>query len=100
MWMTPPADALAWLDQCIEEAQESLAHLSDALVYLYACALPDELPGGRLPPETARLLLAEQRRCQLASALIRRLDGHVRAEMARLREPHAVSLAPAEPVQV
>ncbi len=81
----PPADALAYLDQSIEEAHESLAQLSDALSYVWSCALPDTLPGGKVPPETEGILLAEQRGCQLAAALIRRLERHVRPEMARLQ---------------
>jgi len=96
MCLSPPADALARLDQCLEEAQESLMALSDALVSLASCSEPDELPGGRVPPETEHILLAEERRCQLAAALLRRLEGRVRPQMARLREPHPVPTGPVE----
>jgi hypothetical protein len=97
MCLSPPGDALAWLDQCIEEAQESLMALSDALASLSACSGPDEVPGGKLPPETEHILLAEERRCLLAAALIRRLERRVRPQIARLREPY---LTPGTPVEL
>jgi hypothetical protein len=99
MWTSPPVDALSWLDQSICEAQESLAHLSDAFAYVQNCALPDALPDGRLPPETERVLLAEQRRGLLAAALLRRLERRVQAQIARVGEPHVIA-APVEGVQV
>jgi hypothetical protein len=93
-------EALAWLDQCLDDAQESLASLSDVLSYLGTCWESDELPGGRVPQETERLLLAQQRKCQLAAALIRRLERQVRPPIARLYEPPVARVAPAEPLPV
>jgi hypothetical protein len=85
MGLTPPVDALVWVDQCIEEARESLGHLSDALGYLCLDAEADDLPGGRLPAETEHLFLAEQRRCQHAAALLERIQSHVAPELRRRR---------------
>jgi hypothetical protein len=96
VWTSPPTDALARVDQCIEEAHESLTQLSDALLYLYGCTPSDELPGGRLSPETELVLLAEQRRCQLATALIKRLEARVRPHLSRLRQTQVVGVEPAE----
>ena len=93
-------EALAWLDQSLDDARESLASLSDVLSYLGTCWESDELPGGRVPQETERLLLAQQRKCQLAAALIRRLERRVRPSIARLGESHAAPITPAEPVPV
>ena len=93
-------EALAWLDQCLDDARESLASLSDVLSYLGTCWESDELPGGRVPQETERLLLAQQRNCQLAAALIRRLERQVRSPIARLYEPPVARVAPAEPLPV
>ena len=93
-------EALAWLDQSLDDARESLASLSDVLSYLGTCWESDELPGGRVPQETERLLLAQQRKCQLAAALIRRLERQVRPPIARLCEPPVARVAPAEPLPV
>jgi hypothetical protein len=94
------SEALAWLDQRLDDAHESLGQLSEALLYLATCWETDELPGGRVPEETERVLLAQHRKCQLASALIRRLERHVRHELARVREPQAAPPKPAEAVPV
>jgi hypothetical protein len=99
MSTTPPVDALARLDQCIEEVHESLMALQDALMDLLACTETDELFGKRLPPETEHIVLAEQRRCLLAAALIRRLERRVRPYLVRLCEQPTAPLVSAEPVQ-
>jgi hypothetical protein len=93
-------EALAWLDQSIDEAHESLGQLSETLLYLGTCWENDDLPGGRVPAETECLLLAQHRKCQLASALIRRLETQVRPQIARLCEPPAVSVVLPEPARV
>jgi hypothetical protein len=95
-----PAEPLAWLDQCLDEAHESLTQLSEALLYLGTCWETDELPGGRLPAETERVLLAQQRKCQLACALIRRMERQVRPRIASLCELQVIPITPAEPVPV
>jgi hypothetical protein len=95
-----PAEALARLDQSLDDAQESLACLSDVLEYLGTCWESDALPDGRVPAETERLLLAQQRTCQLAWALIRRLERQVRPQIARLCESPAAAAVPAEVVPI
>ncbi len=94
------AEALAWLDQSLDEAHESLGQLSEALEYLGTFWESDALPEGRVPAETERLLLEEQRKCQLASALIYRVESRVRPQIARLCEPCAAPVTPAAPVPV
>jgi hypothetical protein len=81
------AEAMAWLDQRLDDAHESLEQLSETLEYLGTCWESDELPGGRVPVETERFLLAQQRKCQLAAALMRRLERQVRHELTRVCEP-------------
>ena len=94
------AEALAWLDQSLDDAQASLGHLSEALLYLGTCWESEELPGEKVPEETERLLLAQQRKCQLAAALIRRLERQVRPRIARLCESHAAPVTRAQAVLI